>query len=206
MIPASRPNRQVCPARSIFRLAISLSFTTLPVSSSCGLLGGERGIRVLAPWGGSHPRADDELYSESWGSCERPRKAERDYWRFFQPGVTTMAFGIDTLAALKDSDFNWANFKQWKGEWPSFVGRYFGGDQNATTGEFTSFKSTTGNHFQYVLPIQAWVQANQQQTGSEGLSVGASEIKIKYTYIIEYNRIVLWNRRNFSLLEKLQSV
>ena len=117
-----------------------------------------------------------------------------------------MAFGIDTLAALKDSDFNWANFKQWKGEWPSFVGRYFGGDQNATTGEFTSFKSTTGNHFQYVLPIQAWVQANQQQTGSEGLSVGASEIKIKYTYIIEYNRIVLWNRRNFSLLEKLQSV
>jgi len=86
-----------------------------------------------------------------------------------------MAFGIDTLAALNDPDFNWANFKQWKGEWPSFVGRYFGGDQNAITGEFSSFKSTTGNQCQYVLPIQACVQANQQQTGSEGLSVGASD-------------------------------
>ena len=57
--------------------------------SPAGILSGELGKRIPAPWGGSHPRADDELYSESWGSCEDCgshkglRKAERDYCRFF---------------------------------------------------------------------------------------------------------------------------
>ncbi len=43
---------------------------------------------VLAPWSESHPRADDELYSESWGagedcgSHEGPKKAASDDCRF----------------------------------------------------------------------------------------------------------------------------
>ena len=86
-----------------------------------------------------------------------------------------MAFGIDTLAALNDPNFNWANFKQWKGEWPQFVARYFGGNEDATFGEFAAFKTTTGGKCHYVVPAQASVVSNQQMTGNAGLSQGATD-------------------------------
>ena len=88
-----------------------------------------------------------------------------------------MAFGLDTAENLNSSNFNWANFHSWKEEWPQFVGRYFGGGYNATAGEFTAFKTTTGGKCLYVLPIQGCQQSRQETSGSTGVSYGIVDAK-----------------------------
>jgi hypothetical protein len=50
---------------------VTLGLRAPPMGVSChpspaGILSGELGKRIPAPWGGSYPRADDELYSEFW--------------------------------------------------------------------------------------------------------------------------------------------
>lgn len=53
-----------------------------------------------------------------------------------------MGIVVDTTTPL--NEFNWPDLYSWKGAYPEFAGRYFGGGYTWSDSEFTSTKSSTG--------------------------------------------------------------
>lgn len=97
-----------------------------------------------------------------------------------------MGFGVDSAAALNDTCFNWTNFYNWKGGWPAFVGRYFGGGYNSTAGEFSYIKSVTGGVCRYVAPLQAGDSSRQEKGGSTGYQNGVNDATLTLSNIVNF--------------------
>ena len=92
-----------------------------------------------------------------------------------------MGFGVDTGSSLagypstSETGIYWAEFFKWKGTWPSFAGRYFGGGLSYVNGEFKSAYESTKYNLQYIFPIQA------AQGGGTGNYYGESYYDVEGT-------------------------
>ncbi len=99
-----------------------------------------------------------------------------------------MGFGVDTtcflfatndvsLSVTNGNGIDWKAFKAWKGVYPTFAGRYFGGGSSYKAGEFKSAYGTTGTDgaLQYIFPIQA------AQGGGTGNYYGQSYYDVEGT-------------------------
>jgi hypothetical protein len=76
---------------------------------------------------------------------------------------------------LNDTCFSWPHLHDWKGQWPGFVGRYFGGGYDSTAGEFTYIRNTTGGTCLHVAPLQGSDSARQSQSNTTGYDNGAED-------------------------------
>ncbi len=108
-----------------------------------------------------------------------------------------MGFGVDTtcflfatndvsLSVTNGNGIDWKAFKAWKGVYPTFAGRYFGGGSSYKAGEFKSAYGTTGTDgaLQYIFPIQAsqgggtgnyYGQSYYDVTGTTGYNYGVHD-------------------------------
>ena len=84
-----------------------------------------------------------------------------------------MAFGVDTVSTLTTID--WPTFYGWKKEWPSWVGRYFGGDASSIAGEFTYVLQHTSSVCKHVLPIQGATSSQLQDAANGGYNLGVED-------------------------------
>ncbi|MDN5347572.1 MAG: hypothetical protein PWP65_1136 [Clostridia bacterium] len=86
-----------------------------------------------------------------------------------------MAFGVDTADYL--SDINWANLKNWKGEYPNFAGRYFYAGYGWSLSEFATAKQDTNGMLNKIHPIQGAVgnKSRLEATGSTGYKYGVED-------------------------------
>ncbi len=71
--------------------------------------------------------------------------------------LETPAETIQDIASVRSGCIDWKAFKAWKGAYPTFAARYFGGGTSYKAGEFKSAYGTTGTDgaLQYIFPIQA---------------------------------------------------
>jgi hypothetical protein len=99
-----------------------------------------------------------------------------------------MGFGVDTVTPL--NDINWADLHTWKGSYPEFAGRYFGGGYTWEGSEFTAAKSSTGGVLTHIVPLRAAAddsEARYQTSGSTGYTYGTEDGNDSCTRI--YNAI-----------------
>jgi len=85
---------------------------------------------------------------------------------------TRMAFGVDTVSYL--DQISWSKLHAWKGQYPAWAGRYFGGGHTWSGTEFTSAKAATNNMLQCIAPIRAST-SSQSTSGSAGYQAGSSD-------------------------------
>lgn len=122
-----------------------------------------------------------------------------------------MAFGVDTADYL--SDINWANLKNWKGEYPNFAGRYFYAGYGWSLSEFATAKQDTNGMLNKIHPIQGAVgnKSRLEATGSTGYKYGVEdanaiakeiELIIAHTNEAEYRAFVA-NPKNEALRSRI---
>jgi hypothetical protein len=83
-----------------------------------------------------------------------------------------MAFGVDTVKPL--DTISRSSLHAWKGQYPTFAGRYFGGGYTWSGTEFTSAKASTHNTLAFIAPLRAST-TDQSLTGSAGNSAGSRD-------------------------------
>lgn len=83
-----------------------------------------------------------------------------------------MGFGVDTTDYL--NQINWTEVRNWKGQYPGFAGRYFGGGYTWSGAEFTDAKQSTGGTLTVIAPIRAST-SDQSVSGSQGHTNGTND-------------------------------
>ena len=83
-----------------------------------------------------------------------------------------MSLGVDTTDYL--NQINWPDFYNWKGQYPIFAGRYFGGGYTWSGSEFTEAKASTGGKLTSIAPIRAST-LDQSVSGSAGYNNGVND-------------------------------
>ena len=105
--------------------------------------------------------------------------------------VRNMGFGVDTTDYL--NQINWTDFCNWKGQYPGFAGRYFGGGYTWSGTEFTDAKASTGGVLSVIAPIRAST-TGQSVSGSQGHANGvngATDTCARITNAVNAGQLVL---------------